>query len=43
MQGWRLQHSRLRRRAEQYADEANIHRTYVSDLERGARNPGERG
>jgi len=24
---------------EQYADEADIHRTYVSDLERGARNP----
>jgi transcriptional regulator with XRE-family HTH domain len=24
---------------ERYADEANIHRTYVSDLERGARNP----
>jgi transcriptional regulator with XRE-family HTH domain len=24
---------------ERYAEEANIHRTYVSDLERGARNP----
>ncbi len=24
---------------EQFADEANIHRTYVSDIERGARNP----
>jgi transcriptional regulator with XRE-family HTH domain len=24
---------------ERYADEAEIHRTYVSDLERGARNP----
>ena len=24
---------------EEYADRANIHRTYVSDLERGARNP----
>ncbi|QTH20216.1 helix-turn-helix transcriptional regulator [Rhizorhabdus wittichii] len=24
---------------EVYADEAGIHRTYVSDIERGARNP----
>ena len=24
---------------EAYADEAGIHRTYVSDIERGARNP----
>ena len=24
---------------EQFADEAGIHRTYVSDLERGSRNP----
>ncbi|MDP1027098.1 helix-turn-helix transcriptional regulator [Sphingomonas sp. KR1UV-12] len=24
---------------EDYADRAGIHRTYVSDLERGARNP----
>ncbi|MGI4878384.1 MAG: helix-turn-helix domain-containing protein [Janthinobacterium lividum] len=24
---------------EKYAFEANIHRTYISDLERGARNP----
>ena len=24
---------------EAFADEAGIHRTYVSDLERGARNP----
>jgi transcriptional regulator with XRE-family HTH domain len=24
---------------ERYADEADIHRTYISDLERGARNP----
>jgi len=24
---------------EHYADEAGIHRTYVSDLERGSRNP----
>jgi len=24
---------------EAYAEEAGIHRTYVSDLERGARNP----
>lgn len=24
---------------EAFADEANIHRTYVSDLERAARNP----
>ncbi len=24
---------------ERYADEAGIHRTYVSDIERGARNP----
>jgi len=24
---------------EDYADRANIHRTYVSDIERGARNP----
>ena len=24
---------------ERYADEAGIHRTYVSDLERGSRNP----
>jgi transcriptional regulator with XRE-family HTH domain len=24
---------------EQFAFEANIHRTYVSDIERGARNP----
>lgn len=24
---------------EQFADEAGLHRTYVSDLERGARNP----
>jgi transcriptional regulator with XRE-family HTH domain len=24
---------------EEYADRAGIHRTYVSDLERGARNP----
>jgi transcriptional regulator with XRE-family HTH domain len=24
---------------EQFADEAGIHRTYVSDIERGARNP----
>ncbi len=24
---------------EAYADEAGIHRTYVSDLERGVRNP----
>ena len=24
---------------ETFADEAGIHRTYVSDLERGARNP----
>lgn len=24
---------------EQFADEAGIHRTYVSDLERGVRNP----
>ena len=24
---------------EHYADEAGIHRTYVSDLERGPRNP----
>jgi len=24
---------------EEYADRANIHRTYVSDIERGARNP----
>ena len=24
---------------EEFAFEANIHRTYVSDLERGARNP----
>ena len=24
---------------EAYADEADIHRTYVSDIERGARNP----
>jgi transcriptional regulator with XRE-family HTH domain len=24
---------------EEYADRADIHRTYISDLERGARNP----
>ena len=24
---------------EEYADRAGIHRTYVSDIERGARNP----
>jgi transcriptional regulator with XRE-family HTH domain len=24
---------------ERFADEAGIHRTYVSDIERGARNP----
>lgn len=24
---------------EEFADRANIHRTYVSDIERGARNP----
>ena len=24
---------------EEYADRAGVHRTYVSDLERGARNP----
>ena len=24
---------------ERYADEAGIHRTYVSDIERGSRNP----
>lgn len=24
---------------EEYADRADIHRTYVSDIERGARNP----
>lgn len=24
---------------EQFADEAGLHRTYVSDLERGTRNP----
>ena len=24
---------------EEFADEAGIHRTYVSDIERGARNP----
>jgi transcriptional regulator with XRE-family HTH domain len=24
---------------EDYADRANIHRTYVSDIERGSRNP----
>ena len=24
---------------ERYADEAGIHRTYVSDIERGGRNP----
>ncbi|ABQ67937.1 transcriptional regulator, XRE family [Rhizorhabdus wittichii RW1] len=24
---------------EAYADEAGIHRTYISDIERGARNP----
>jgi transcriptional regulator with XRE-family HTH domain len=24
---------------EQFADEAGIHRTYISDLERGSRNP----
>lgn len=24
---------------EQFAFEANIHRTYISDIERGARNP----
>ena len=24
---------------ERFADEADIHRTYVSDIERGARNP----
>jgi transcriptional regulator with XRE-family HTH domain len=24
---------------EDYADRANVHRTYVSDIERGARNP----
>ncbi len=24
---------------EQFAEEADIHRTYISDLERGARNP----
>lgn len=24
---------------ERFAEEANIHRTYVSDIERGARNP----
>ncbi|MBV9843094.1 MAG: helix-turn-helix transcriptional regulator [Sphingomonadaceae bacterium] len=24
---------------EQFADEAGVHRTYVSDIERGARNP----
>lgn len=24
---------------EEFADQAGIHRTYVSDLERGARNP----
>ena len=24
---------------EAFADEANIHRTYVSDIERGSRNP----
>ena len=24
---------------EAYADEAGVHRTYVSDIERGARNP----
>ena len=27
------------RSQERFADEAGIHRTYVSDLERGARNP----
>jgi transcriptional regulator with XRE-family HTH domain len=24
---------------EEFADEAGVHRTYVSDIERGARNP----
>jgi DNA-binding XRE family transcriptional regulator len=32
-------YAKLKGSQEAFAHEANIHRTYISDLERGARNP----